>query len=58
MMRVTARPDAGRSIMARTLAEMVASARSETREISPAEVAGEDGAPVLIIDVREAGEFQ
>jgi rhodanese-related sulfurtransferase len=44
--------------MARTLAEMIATARSEACEISPAEVGAEDGAPDLIIDVREAGEFQ
>jgi rhodanese-related sulfurtransferase len=44
--------------MARTLAEMVATARSEAREISPAEAATEEAPPDLIIDVREAGEFQ
>jgi rhodanese-related sulfurtransferase len=42
--------------MARTLAEMIGTARSEAREISPAEA--EAAAPDLIIDVREAGEFQ
>jgi rhodanese-related sulfurtransferase len=44
--------------MARTLAEMVASARSAAREISPAEAVAEATAPDLIVDVREAGEFQ
>ncbi len=46
--------------MALTLAEMVATARSQAREISPADAAqGDDrAAPGLILDVREPGEFQ
>ncbi|HWH12927.1 MAG TPA: rhodanese-like domain-containing protein [Solirubrobacteraceae bacterium] len=46
--------------MARTLAEMVAAARSQARQVSPDEAAKalDGGAPGLIIDVREAGEFQ
>lgn len=46
--------------MARTLAEMVATARSEAREISPAEAAEADSNAELdlIVDVREPAEYQ
>jgi rhodanese-related sulfurtransferase len=46
--------------MSLTLAQMVASARSEAREISPADAARADnGAELdLIIDVREPGEYR
>jgi rhodanese-related sulfurtransferase len=44
--------------MARTLKKMIATARSEAHEISPAEATADDAAHDLIIDVREAGEFQ
>jgi hypothetical protein len=46
--------------MSRTLAEMVATARSEAREISPAQAAGADNDSelALIVDVREPGEYK
>ncbi len=46
--------------MARTLAEMVATARSEAREISPAQAAEADTNAELdlIVDVREPAEYQ
>lgn len=47
-------------IVSTTLAEMVAAARSEAREISPAEAADADNHSelALIVDVREPGEYQ
>jgi rhodanese-related sulfurtransferase len=42
--------------MTRSLAEMVATARAEAREISPADADDSDFA--LIIDVREHGEYK
>ena len=46
--------------MSRTLAEMMATARAEAREISPAEAAEADNHSelALIIDVREPGEYK
>jgi rhodanese-related sulfurtransferase len=46
--------------MARTLAEMVATARAEAREISPAQAAGAENRSelALIVDVREPGEYK
>jgi rhodanese-related sulfurtransferase len=46
-------------MMALTLAEMVAAARAEMREISVAEAAQaqNDGELALIVDVREPGEY-
>jgi rhodanese-related sulfurtransferase len=46
--------------MSRTLAEMVANARSEAVEISPAQAAEADNHSelALILDVREPGEFK
>ena len=45
--------------MATTLQEMIATARSETREISPAQAAqaADEAALGLVIDVREPGEY-
>jgi rhodanese-related sulfurtransferase len=45
--------------MALTLAQMVAAARSQAREITPAEAAQahNDGELGLIVDVREPGEY-
>jgi rhodanese-related sulfurtransferase len=46
--------------MSRTLAEMVANARAEAREISPAQAAEADNHSELslIVDVREPGEYK
>ena len=46
--------------MALTLAEMVASARAEVQELSPAQAAAadNDAAIGVIVDVREPGEYQ
>ena len=46
--------------MSLTLAEMVAAARSEAREVSPAEAAGADDSTALdlIVDVREPNEYR
>jgi rhodanese-related sulfurtransferase len=46
--------------MSRTLAEMVAAARSQAREISPVEAAEADNNSelALIVDVREPGEYE
>ena len=46
--------------MSLTLADMVATARSEAREISPATAAEADNQSelALIVDVREPGEYQ
>jgi rhodanese-related sulfurtransferase len=46
--------------MSRTLAEMVAAARAEVPEISPAQAAEADNNAELavIVDVREPGEYQ
>jgi rhodanese-related sulfurtransferase len=46
--------------MSRTLAEMVATARSQAREISPAQAAEADNHAelALIVDVREPGEYK
>jgi rhodanese-related sulfurtransferase len=46
--------------MSRTLVEMVAAARSEAREISPAQAAEADNNSeiALIVDVREPGEYK
>jgi rhodanese-related sulfurtransferase len=46
--------------MSRTLAEMMATARAEAREISPAEAAEADNHSelALILDVREPGEYR
>jgi rhodanese-related sulfurtransferase len=46
--------------MSKTLAEMVASARSEAVEISPAQAAEADNQSelALIVDVREPGEYK
>lgn len=46
--------------MSRTLAEMVATARSEAREISPAQAAEADNRSelALTVDVREPSEYE
>lgn len=46
--------------MSRTLAEMVATARAQAREISPAQAAEADNQSelALIVDVRESGEYK
>lgn len=46
--------------MSRTLAEMVAAARSQAREITPVEAAQADNNSelALIVDVREPGEYE
>jgi rhodanese-related sulfurtransferase len=46
--------------MSRSLAEMIATARSQAREISPAQAAQADNHSelALIVDVREPGEYK